>query len=95
LECKEKGIRGEKMMYTDEVKQGLVNYMSNLRDGRDRLKKRSKDAERALLGYGVERKTDERGEEKERVMKKIARVYGDLVEEVREVRRDVERLRRR
>jgi len=33
--------------------------------------------------------------EKERVMREIARVYGEMVKEVREVGRDVERLKGR
>ena len=88
LEAKEKGVRGLKMLYTDEVTEALGNYMRNLRDGRERLRERRGDAERVLWGYGVGR---EEGE-KEKVMREIARVYGELMRELREVGRDVERL---
>lgn len=88
LETEEKGVRGHKMVYTEEVNEALGNYMRNLRDGRERLRERRGDAERVLWGYGVGR---EEGE-KEKVMKEIARVYGELTRELREVGRDVERL---
>ena len=91
LQVKEKMARGEKMVYTEEVKNALEHYMRNLRDGRERLRERKKDAERILWGYGVGR---EEGD-KERRMREIARVYGELVKELAEVGRDVERLRGR
>jgi len=47
-----------------------------------------------LWGYGVGRKGE--GESsKEKVMKEVARVYGELVREIGEVGRDVERLKGR
>lgn len=88
LEAKEKGVRGHKMVYTNEVNDALENYMLNLRDGRERLRERKGDAERVLWGYGVGREDGE----KEKVMREIARVYGELTRELREVGRDVERL---
>ncbi|KAH8687341.1 hypothetical protein BGZ60DRAFT_465706 [Tricladium varicosporioides] len=88
LSAKEKGIKGSKMVYTDEVVQALGRYMENLRDGRERLGERKREAERVLWGYGVGREE----KEKERVMKEIARVYGELQKEIRDVGRDVERL---
>ncbi len=93
-QAEEKAIRGDKLVYTDEVKTALQEYVRNLRDGRERLKERKKGAERVLWGYGVGR-TEEGGGEKEKIMKEIARVYGGLVKEVAEVGRDVERLRGR
>jgi hypothetical protein len=93
--AKEKAIRGEKMVYTDQVKDALQEYVRNLRDGRERLRERKKGAERVLWGYGVGRTEDEGSAEKEKVMREIARVYGELVREVAEVGRDVERLRGR
>ena len=91
LETKEKAVRGNKVVYTDEVNEALGNYMRNLRDGRERLRERKGDAERVLWGYGVGR---EEGE-KEKVMREIARVYGELRRELREVGKDVERLQGR
>lgn len=83
------GMAGE-MIYTPAVRGALGNYVEALRDGRERLKERERGAERALWGYGVGR---EDGGEKERIMKEVARVYGELGKEVEDVRRDVERLR--
>jgi hypothetical protein len=95
LQVKEKALRGEKMVYTEPVKSALHEYVRNLRDGRERLRERRKEAERVLWGYGVGRTEEEGGVEKERVMREIARVYGEMVKEVREVGRDVERLKGR
>jgi len=97
LDVKEKVVRGEKMVYTEEVKEALGNYMENLRDGIERLRDRERGARRELWGYGVGREEKENGGagEKEKVMREIARVYGELMREVREVGRDVERLRGR
>jgi hypothetical protein len=95
LQVKEKALRGEKMVYTEPVKSALHEYVRNLRDGRERLRERRKEAERVLWGYGVGRTEEVGGVEKERVMREIARVYGEMVKEVREVGRDVERLKGR
>jgi len=89
LDVKEKTLKGEKLVYTEEVKAALANYVREMRDGRERLGERKRGAERTLWGYGVGR---EDGGEKEKVMREIARVYGELCSEVREVGRDVERL---
>jgi hypothetical protein len=90
LETREKGVRGNKMVYTEEVNGALQNYMRNLRDRRERFRERKADAERVLWGYGVGR---EEGNEKEKVMREIARVYSELGREFKEVGRDVERLK--
>jgi len=92
LELKERFLRGEKTVYTKEVEKALGNYRHELRGGRERLKERRGEAERRLWGYGVGRK-GEGGEEKERTMKEIARVYGEMVGEIEDVKRDVGRLR--
>ncbi|TGO40863.1 hypothetical protein BHYA_0030g00300 [Botrytis hyacinthi] len=84
-----KYVQGEKIIYDERTTEALQNYMRELRGGRERLKERGKLKERDLWGYGVGRE-DER---KERQMREIARVYGELREELQEVRRDVERLR--
>jgi hypothetical protein len=94
-QVKEKAMRGEKLVYTEEVKSALQEYVRNLRDGRERLRERKKEAEKVLWGYGVGRTEEEGGSEKEKVMREIARVYGEMVRELRDVGRDVERLKGR
>lgn len=84
--------KAEKMMYTDEVKSALENYLHNLKDGTERLKERRRDLERELWGYGVGREEGQGHEGKERTMKEIVRVYGKLLRDVTEVRKDVKRL---
>lgn len=79
------------MVYTEEVKNALETYVRHLRDARERLKEKRGDAERVLWGYGVGR---EEGA-KERVMRSIADKYRELMGELRDVGRDVERLRGR
>jgi len=90
LEIKEKSLRGEKMVYTPEVVSALRTYMQNLKDGQERLREKERGARRELWGYRIGR---DDGGDKAKVMKEIARVYGELLKECREVRRDVERLR--
>lgn len=84
-------------MYSDEVRAALENYVRELRDGWERGKERKRMAERTLWGYGVGRGEGEGGGdgEKERVLRSVARKYGELSREVEEVARDVERLRGR
>jgi hypothetical protein len=81
------------MVYTEEIKGALGSYMNNLKSGRDRLNERRREAERVLWGYGVGRQEDRGMAGKEKMMREIARVYGELVKEVGEVGRDVERLK--
>jgi hypothetical protein len=88
-EAREKATRGERLVYTEEVKSALGEYMRNLRDGRERLKEKKATAQRVLWGYGVGR--EDSG--KERTMREIARVYDEMIIEVKDVGRDVERLR--
>ena len=82
------------MVYTPEVRQALLIYGENLRDGRARLGMRGRDAERVLRGYGVgwEEDDDEEGKQQERTMKEIARVWAEMESQVEGVRRDIERL---
>ncbi|KAG9233840.1 hypothetical protein BJ875DRAFT_425122 [Amylocarpus encephaloides] len=91
LDAREKSVKGSNMVYTPQVVAALTRYFENLRDGRERLKERKRDAERVLWGYGVGR---EEGE-KEKVMREVARVYGELMREMRDVEKDVDRLRGR
>lgn len=94
-EAKSKREKGEKVVYTDEVQGALENYVRELRSGRERGRERKREAERVLWGYGVGRREGEGGEEKEKVLREVARVYGELVREVEEVGRDVKKLRGR
>ncbi|KAH7357050.1 hypothetical protein BKA65DRAFT_534797 [Rhexocercosporidium sp. MPI-PUGE-AT-0058] len=94
-EARGKREKGEKLVYTEEVRGALENYVRELRGGRERGRERAREAERVLWGYGVGRKEGEGGEEKQRVLREVARVYGELTREVKEVGRDVERLRGR
>jgi hypothetical protein len=91
LEAKDKGARAERAVYTDGVRDALENYVRNLRNARDRLGEREREAKKLLWGYGVGREDGD--SEKEKVMREIAKVYGELVREVREVGRDVAKLK--
>lgn len=75
--------------------RALGVYAEHLRDGRSRLAQREKEAQRELGRYGVGRREDEDGDRagKEKVMREVARVYGEMGKEVEEVRRDLERLK--
>ncbi len=71
-------------------------YGENLRDQRARLVMRRRDAERVLAGYGVAQEEDEDEDEdrkmRERTMKEIARVWGEMENQLEGVRRDIGRL---
>lgn len=82
------------MVYSEEVMRALGVYGRCLGDGRVRFRERKEQAERVLWGYGVGREEGGNGG-KEKVMREVGRVYGELMGEVREVGRDVERLRGR
>jgi hypothetical protein len=93
LDAREKDVKGKKIVYTPETVEALGRYKENLRDARERLNDRKRGAERVLWGYGVGRREEGGGKEKEKVMREIARVYGELEKEIRDVGRDVDRLR--
>lgn len=95
LEVKEKKAKGEKMVYTEPVKAALIEYMYSLRDARERLKDRKREVERTLWGYGVGRQPGEGRDEKGKIMRSIADKYGELQREVRDVTKDVQRLKGR
>lgn len=76
------------IVYSAEARRALRAYKEHLRDGRARLGMRERDAEAVLGGYGVGRE-----EGKERVLREMARVWGEMEREGEEVRRDIERLR--
>lgn len=86
LNAKNAFIAAQNAVYTPEVIEALRNYTGHLRDARSRLRQREKDAEMELSRYGFGR------EPKEKVMKEIARVYGQMTKEVEEVKKDLERL---
>lgn len=91
-EARSKRERGERAVYMDEVKHALENYVRELKIGQERGRERRMQAERVLWGYGVGR---EEGDGKAKVLRECARVYRELLREVEEVGRDVERLRGR
>lgn len=89
-------MKGEKIVYSEEAKGALEVYLRHLRDARERLREKKSDAERVLWGYGVGRKDGDSGDaQKERTMRSVADKYGELMRELRDVGRDVERLRGR
>lgn len=94
-EAREKRAKGERAVYTEEVKSALFEYMRTLRDGRERLRERKGQAEKVLWGYGIGRGEGENGNGKEKVMKEIAKAYKELQRDISEVSRDVGRLRGR
>ena len=98
LDIKKTSLIARGVVYTPEVRQALRVYGEHLRDGRARLGMRGRDAQRVLRGYGVVQRGEEQDEEemiKERTMKEIARVWGEMETQVEGVRRDIERLRGR
>lgn len=87
LEAEQKLRVAEGLVYGPEAVRALEVYREHLRDGRVRMESRKGGAERELGRYGV-------GREKERVMREVARVWGEMEGEMEEVRGDIERLRR-
>ncbi|OBT69629.1 hypothetical protein VE03_00733 [Pseudogymnoascus sp. 23342-1-I1] len=90
LEAEQKRRVGEGLVYGPEAVRALGVYREHLRDGRVRMEGRKGGAERELGRYGQGGK-----EGKERVMREIARVWGEMEGEVEEVRGDIGRLRGR
>jgi hypothetical protein len=74
-------------VYTAEVTDALRNYTEHLRVSRSRLREREREAGMELSRYGVGR-----DDNKEKVMKEVARVYGEMGKQIDEVKKDVERL---
>lgn len=56
---KEKSGKGEKLVYSEEVRGALEAYVRHLRDARERLREKRGDAEKVLWGYGVGRGEEE------------------------------------
>ena len=80
--------------YSPEVLEALKTYVLHLKDGRSRLRQKGKDLKIELRGYGIgkEGNGDAR---KEKVMRELARIYGELSQQLEDVRKDIERLRGR
>lgn len=87
-EVEQKSRVGEGLVYGPKAVKALGAYGEHLRDGRVRMEGRRGGAERELARYGVGRDGG-----KERVMREIARVWGEMEGEVEEVRGDIGRLR--
>lgn len=88
VEVEKKARVGEGLVYGAEARRALAVYGEHLRDGRVRMEGRRGGAERELGRYGVGRDGG-----KERVMREIARVWGEMEGEMEEVRGDIGRLR--
>lgn len=92
------GVRRE--VYTPEVRNALRECKEWLVGEQQGLREEIKRGEEVLGEYGVEVHIEGEGEgeekrgdaEKEKVMREIARVYGQMEREVDVVRRDLERL---
>lgn len=90
----QKAIVANGLVYTSDARLALRTYGEHLRDGRARLGMRKRDAEAELARYGVGRKErDGEAVGKEKVMKEIAKVWGEMEREMEEIRKDIERLR--
>ncbi|KAI1007593.1 hypothetical protein K3495_g640 [Podosphaera aphanis] len=89
LEAKEKYLRCEREVYSAPVKNALSEYMASLQYTGERLVERKKEAQKILLEYGVGRPDNE----KEKIMRTIAKKYAELQTELREVGRDIDRLK--
>ncbi|RKF54545.1 Uncharacterized protein OnM2_096032 [Erysiphe neolycopersici] len=89
-ESKEKRYKGEKIFYSDEVKNALSQYLKSLRKGRERLEERKSLAEKTLSAYSFSGslKPDEA-----KIMRRIAEKYAELRREVKRVSRDIEKLK--
>lgn len=95
LEAEQKTAQARGVVYTKEVRRALRTYGEHLRDGRARLSMRGRDAKGVLEGYGVRDDDDEEdadGGRKERTMREIAKVWGEMESQVEAVRKDIDRL---
>ncbi|KAK4460114.1 hypothetical protein QBC42DRAFT_333392 [Cladorrhinum samala] len=80
------GVRRE--VYSPEVVRALTNYAGHLKDARGRLTEKIKGLELELESY------EAGGEEKERKMREMARVWREMSGRIEDVRGDLERLGR-
>lgn len=82
----------EKEVYSPEVRGALGNYSRHLRDARARLEGKIRELAIALEAYGVD--VGKGGDEgREKMYREMARVYGEMRRQVKEVEGDLERLK--
>jgi hypothetical protein len=80
-----------KDIYSPEAVVALKNYASHLKDARTRTEERLRGLAAELGEYGV---GVAGGEEKEKLMKEMARVYRDMGKQMKDAQGDLDRLRR-
>jgi hypothetical protein len=78
-------------VYDKQAIQALRTYGAHLRDARVRTEERVRGLKAELGEYGV---GVEGGEGKERVMREMARVYGQMGRQMQDTKGDLDRLRR-
>jgi hypothetical protein len=84
-------IKGQ--VYTPEAIRALERYAEHLRDAKYRVGEDIRGLRGMLGSYGVEE--EGMGDDgKERVMREMARVYGEMGRQMEEVKGDLERLGR-
>lgn len=80
-----------KDIYSPEAVAALKNYAIHLRDARTRTEERLRGLAAELGEYGVGVKG---GEDKEKLMKEMARVYREMGRQMKDAKVDLDRLRR-
>ncbi|POS85681.1 hypothetical protein EPUL_002503 [Erysiphe pulchra] len=90
FEAKEKRYKGEKIFYSDDVKNAFYQYVRSLRKGRERLEERKSLAEKTISAY---RFSGSSKPDEAKIMRSIADKYAELQREVIRVSRDVEKLK--
>ncbi|KAL2112587.1 hypothetical protein VUR80DRAFT_7200 [Thermomyces stellatus] len=82
----------EKEVYSPEVRGALGNYRRHLRDATARLEAKIRELAIALEAYGID--VGKGGDEgRAKMYREMARVYGDMKKQVKEVEGDLERLK--
>lgn len=85
----------EKEIYSPDVREAMENYSRHLRDARGRVDAKVRELSIGLAGYGVGVGGREGDPGREKVFREMARVYGEMKGQVREVEGDLERLRKK
>lgn len=78
-------------VYSPEAVAALRGYASHLKDARTRTEERLRGLAAELGEYGV---GAEGGEEKEKLMREMARVYREMGRQIKDAKVDLDRLRR-
>ncbi|KAI9898195.1 hypothetical protein N3K66_006555 [Trichothecium roseum] len=81
----------QKEVYSAKSIAALQTYSAHLRDARSRLEERIRGLEMELSDYGV---GVDGGQNKERTMREIARVYGEMHRKIDDTNGDLQRLQR-